>query len=116
MLPTHWLICAQVPDPEQGDQLRPVGHTKKSHRRKAATQAVRGTRPGRGGRVPTCVEVAAAAVKKAVAMASDDSATPAGAAIVAVRAARVLDAAAKDLDRAPLIPPDESWQGGIIEE
>ena len=94
MHPTHWLICAQVPDPEQGDQLRPIGHTKKSQRRRAATRAVRGVKGG-----PTCLQVGATALEEAIARRAGDSATLAADALVAV--ARALDAAAKDLDAAP---------------
>ena len=92
--PTHWLICAQVPDPEQGDQLRPIGHTKKSQRRRAATRAVRGVKGG-----PTCLQVGATALEEAIARRAGDSATLAADALVAV--ARALDAAAKDLHAAP---------------
>ena len=88
------MICAQVPDPEQGDQLRPIGHTKKSQRRRAATRAVRGVKGG-----PTCLQVGATALEEAIARRAGDSATLAADALVAV--ARALDAAAKDLHAAP---------------
>ena len=64
-----------VPDPERGDELVAPGHTMKSHRRKAATEAVRGWA---GKRVPTCLEVGAAALEAARAMAGN-GATLAGA-------------------------------------
>ena len=87
----------KVPDPERGGEAVWQGHTMKAQRRRAATRAVRGLSGG-GQRVPTCLEVGAAALEAALAMAGD-GATLAGAALGAV--ARALDTAAKNLARAP---------------
>jgi len=87
----------KVPDPERGGEQVWQGNTMKSRRRAAATWAVRGTGPF-GRKSATCLEVGAAALEAARAMAGDSD-TLAAAALLAV--ARALDAAAKDLDAAP---------------